>query len=94
MNDEDVKHMLLESPIAIDKMTTERKNMGWIAFTKPSQATPKTLMLCPITGNKYTVKRRGRVEGRVGILIEFEEGNDIAVVDAKNSWLIDANTSN
>jgi len=66
--------------------------MGWIAFTKPSQAKPETLMLCPASGNKYTVKRRGKVEGRVGILIEFEEGNDVAVVDAKNNWLINANT--
>jgi hypothetical protein len=62
--------------------------MGWIAFTKPAQATPETLMLCPTSGNKYTVKRRGRIEGRVGILIEFMEGNDVAVVEAKNNWLI------
>ena len=64
--------------------------MGWVTFTKPSQAKPETLMLCPCTGNRYTVKRRGRVEGRVGILIEFREGNDVAVVDAKNNWLIEA----
>ena len=52
------------------------KEMGWIAFTKP-QAKPETLMLCPSSGNKYTVKRRGKVEGRIGILIEFKGINDI-----------------
>lgn len=65
--------------------------MEWEAFTRPLQAEPNTKMLCPATGEKYTVKRRGKVFGRVGILIEFKEGNDIAVVDAKNNWLI--NTS-
>lgn len=63
--------------------------MGWVEFKRPRQAEPNAKMLCPVTGNKYTVKRRGQVEGRVGILIEFEEGNDVAVVEAKNNWLID-----
>ncbi len=62
--------------------------LGWVAFTKPSQAKPEAIMFCPCSGNQYTVKRRGKVEGRVGILIEFKEGNDVAVVDAKNNWLV------
>ena len=63
--------------------------MSWNAFTIPAQAQPKARMMCPRSGNKYTVKRRGRVDGRVGILIEFEGGHDVAVVDAKNHWLIE-----
>lgn len=66
--------------------------MLWESLIRPLQAEPSTKMLCPTTGNKYTVKRRGRVQGRVGILIQFEEGNE-AVVDAKNNWIIDTNAS-
>ncbi len=67
--------------------------MSWEAFTRPSQAGHGAQMLCPVTGKKYTVKRRGKVAGRVGILIEFTEGTDVAVVEAKNNWLIDTNIS-
>ncbi|MBL4898761.1 MAG: hypothetical protein JKX76_03820 [Colwellia sp.] len=66
--------------------------MGWEAFTRPRQGETDAKMLCPVTGKKYTVKRRGKVEGRVGILIEFKEGHDVAVVDAKNNWLIEMNS--
>jgi hypothetical protein len=64
--------------------------MTWITLTKSSQAQPGVRMQCPRNGDMYTVRRRGRVPGRVGILIEFSEGRDIAVVDAKHNWLVES----
>lgn len=68
--------------------------MNWKVFTKSNQAKPGVRMRCPTTGNEYVVSRRGRVEGRVGILIEFKDSAyDIAVVDAKNRWQIESTDS-
>lgn len=63
--------------------------MKLLLFTKPAQAAAGTKMKCPESDSVYTVKRRGKVDGRVGILIEFCEGGDIAVVDAKNRWYVE-----
>jgi len=67
--------------------------MEWSIFKKPNQATPGSIMCCPTTGIESTVKRRGRVEGRVGILIEFINGNDVTVVEAKNRWLVKSSSN-
>lgn len=67
--------------------------MNFELFAKPIQASPGRMMKCPKSDTPFKIKRRGRVEGRVGILIQFTDGTDIAVVDAKNQWLVESETS-
>lgn len=62
--------------------------MEFVLFSKPNQAAKGSVMKCPDSGSHFTVKRRGKVEGRVGILIQFSDDSDIAVVDAKNKWFV------
>jgi len=61
---------------------------NWNIFKSPQQAKPGTVMRCPNSNDEFIVTRRGRVEGRVGILIQFKCGQDIPVVEAKNKWFI------
>ena len=61
----------------------------WEIFKYPSQAEVGLRMKSSTDSEAVNIKRRGRVEGRVGILIEFTDGTDVAVVDAKNKWLVE-----